>query len=207
MKTLNHLEVFDVSNLYQNASVGAMIVYKEGKPSFNDYRRFLLNPESKGDYQRFGEMIYRRYHSLLVNKQPLPDLIIVDGGKPQISATLEQLKLLNLEIPIIGLVKNRKHQTDRVLTDKFQVVHIPKNDICFLFLANLQDQVHNYAIKYHKMKRSQSMINSFLATVPGIGPKLQKDILAKFPDFKSLQAASYDELKQVVKSTVVLKKL
>lgn len=207
MKELNHLEVFDVSNLYQNASVGAMIVYKDGKPSFNDYRRFLLNPELKDDFHRFGEMIYRRYHSLLVNKQPLPDLIVVDGGKPQISSTLEQLRLLNLAIPIIGLVKNRKHQTDRVLTDKFQVVHIPKNDICFLFLANLQDQVHNYAIKYHKIKRSQSMINSFLATVPGIGPKLQKDILAKFPDFKSLQAASREELKQVVKSPEVLKKL
>lgn len=204
---VNHLEVFDVSNLYQNASVGAMIVYKDGKPSFNDYRRFLLNPEVKDDYHRFSEMIYRRYYSLLINKLILPDLIIVDGGKPQINATLEQLNLLNLKIPIIGLVKNRKHQTDRVLNDKFQIVHIPKNDICFLFLANLQDQVHNYAIKYHKLKRSQSMINSFLAAIPGVGPKLQKEILLKFSDFKTLQAASYEELKQIVKPKTVLNKL
>lgn len=207
IKKINYLEVFDVSNLYQNASVGAMIVYKDGRPSFNDYRRFLLNPEVRDDYHRFSEMIYRRYYNLLVNKKTLPDLIIVDGGKPQISATLEQLQLLNLKIPIIGLVKNKKHQTDRILNDKFQLVHIPKNDICFLFLANLQDQVHNYALRYHKLKRSQSMINSFLAAVPGIGPKLQKAILAKYLDFKDLQNASYQELKQVVRSKIVLDKL
>ncbi|MDQ7982809.1 MAG: excinuclease ABC subunit UvrC [Spiroplasma sp.] len=207
LPVINHLEVFDVSNLYKNASVGAMIVYKDGKPSFNDYRRFLLNPKLNDDYHRFEEMIYRRYYNLLVNKLPLPDLIIVDGGKPQIQATLNQLQLLNLKIPVIGLAKNKKHQTDRVINSKFQVVHIPKNDICFLFLANLQDQIHNYAIKYHKLKRSQSMINSFLATIPGIGPKLQKEILAKFPTFSDLQGATYDELKVVIKSTVVLKKL
>lgn len=184
-----------------------MIAYKDGKPSFNDYRRFLLNPEVKDDYHRFSEMIYRRYYNLLVNKKTLPDLIIIDGGKPQISATLEQLQLLNLKIPIIGLVKNRKHQTDRILNDKFQLVHIPKNDICFLFLANLQDQVHSYAIRYHKLKRSQSMINSFLAVIPGIGPKLQKAILAKYPNFKDLQNASYQELKQLVRSKIVLDKL
>lgn len=204
---INHLEVFDVSNLYKNASVGAMIVYKDGKPSFNDYRRFLLNPKLNDDFHRFEEMIYRRYYNLLVNKLPLPDLIIVDGGKPQIQATLNPLKLLNLEIPIIGLAKNKKHQTDRVINSKFQIVHIPKNDICFLFLANLQDQVHNYAIKYHKLKRSQSMINSFLAAIPGIGPKLQKEILVKFPSFDDLQNASFDELKQVVKSKTILNKL
>lgn len=204
---INHLEVFDVSNLYKNASVGAMIVYKNGKPSFNDYRRFLLNPKLNNDFYRFEEMIYRRYYNLLVNKLPLPDLIIVDGGKPQIQATLNPLKLLNLQIPIIGLAKNKKHQTDRVINSNFQVVHIPKNDICFLFLANLQDQVHNYAIKYHKLKRSQSMINSFLAAIPGIGPKLQKAILVKFPTFSDLQNASFDELKQVIKSKVVLNKL
>lgn len=204
---INHLEVFDVSNLYQNASVGAMIVYKDGKPSFNDYRRFLLNPEIKDDYHRFGEMIYRRYYNLLINKLSLPDLIIVDGGKPQIRATLEQLELLNIKVPVIGLAKNKKHQTDRIINDKFQIVNIPKNDICFLFLANLQDQVHNYAIKYHKLKRSQSMINSFLAAVPGIGPKLQKEILRQFPDFKDLQNASYDELKKVVKTKTVMDKL
>lgn len=184
-----------------------MIVYKNGKPSFNDYRRFLLNPKLNNDFYRFEEMIYRRYYNLLVNKLPLPDLIIVDGGKPQIQATLNPLKLLNLQIPIIGLAKNKKHQTDRVINSNFQVVHIPKNDICFLFLANLQDQVHNYAIKYHKLKRSQSMINSFLAAIPGIGPKLQKAILVKFPTFSDLQNASFDELKQVIKSKVVLNKL
>lgn len=207
LKKIDYLEVFDVSNLYQNASVGAMIVYKNGKPSFNDYRRFLLNPQIKDDFHRFGEMIYRRYHNLLINRQKLPDLIIVDGGKPQITSTLEQLNLLNLKIPVIGLAKNKKHQTDRVINDNYQVVHIPKNDITFLFLAHLQDQVHNYAIKYHKLKRSQSMINSFLAAIPGIGPKLQKEILVKFPDFKDLQNATYDELKKVVKAKAVLNKL
>lgn len=207
LKDINHLEVFDVSNLYQNASVGAMIVYKDGKPSFKDYRRFFLDQKLKDDYHRFSEMIYRRYYNLLVNKLALPDLIIVDGGKPQISATLEQLQLLNLKIPVIGLIKNKKHQTDRILNDKFHLIHIPKNDICFLFLANLQDQVHNYAIKYHKIKRSQAMINSFLAAIPGIGPKLQKKILIRFPNFEDLQNASYQEIKQIVKSKVVLDKL
>lgn len=132
MPEIKHLEVFDVSNLYKNASVGAMIVYKDGKPSFNDYRRFLLNPKLADDFHRFEEMIYRRYYNLLVNKLPLPDLIIVDGGKPQIKATLNPLQSLNLKIPVIGLVKNKKHQTDRVMNSNFQVVHIPKNDICFL---------------------------------------------------------------------------
>lgn len=178
---LNHLEIFDVSNLQNNASVGAMIVYKNGSPSFNDYRKFLLDRKINNDYHRFSEMIYRRYYHLIINQLPLPDLIIVDGGKPQIKATLEQLSLLNLNIPIIGLAKNQKHQTDRIINDKMQTINIPKTDACFLFLAKLQDQVHNYAIKYHKLKRSQSMINTVLASIPGIGIQMQNKILAVFP--------------------------
>lgn len=204
---LNHLEVFDVSNLGQTSAVGGMIVYKNDKPSFNDYRKFLLDRTLKDDYHRFGEMIYRRYYSLLINKLPLPDLIVADGGRIQVKAVNEQLAKLNLTIPVIGLVKNRKHQTDRVINDQFQVINIPKNDIAFLFLTNLQDQVHTYAIKYHKVKRSQSMISGILAVIPGIGPKLQQQILSRFPTFESLQNASEAELKAIVKSKIILTKL
>jgi len=178
---LNYLEIFDVSNLQQNASVGGMIVYKNGVPSTNDYRKYLLDPKNRDDYHRFSEMIYRRYHALIIKRLPFPDLIIVDGGKIQIKATLVQLALLNLKIPVIGLVKNQKHQTDRVMNDQFQIIKIPPSDPCFLFLSKLQDQVHHYAIQFHKNKRSQSMINSVLATIPGIGMQLQQQILQKFP--------------------------
>ena len=204
---LNHLEVFDVSNFQQSASVGGMIVYKNGNPSFNDYRKFLLDPKIVDDYHRFCEMIYRRYHHLVINKLPLPDLIIVDGGKPQINATLEQLTLLNLRIPIIGLVKNKKHKTDKIINDKMQIINIPKTDPCFLFLSKLQDQVHNYAIKYHKTKRNQSMINSVLSSVPGIGLQLQNKILQQFSTWELLQNASKTELLSLVKSKVILEKL
>lgn len=204
---INHLEVFDVSNLYQSASVGAMIVYKNGNPSFNDYRKFLLDPNTLDDYHRFSEMIYRRYHHVVIKKLPLPDLIIVDGGKPQINATLNQLSLLKLKIPVIGLAKNHKHQTDKIINDKMQVINIPKNDPCFLFLSKLQDQVHNYAIKYHKAKRSQSMLNSVLSSVPGIGLQLQNRILQQFPTWELLTGASKKELLLIVKSKIILEKL
>jgi excinuclease ABC subunit C len=187
--------------------VGGMIVYKNDKPSFNDYRKFLLDRNLKDDYHRFSEMIYRRYYSLLINKQPLPDLIIADGGKLQVKAVNEQLEKLNLKIPTIGLVKNKNHQTDRIINNQFQIINIPKNDIAFLFLTNLQDQVHSYAIKYHKVKRSQSMISGILAVIPGIGPKLQKEILNKFPTLESLQNADEAELKSIVKSKIILTKL
>lgn len=204
---LNHLEIFDVSNLQNNASVGAMIVYKNGSPSFNDYRKFLLDRKINNDYHRFSEMIYRRYYHLIINQLPLPDLIIVDGGKPQIKATLEQLSLLNLNIPIIGLAKNQKHQTDRIINDKMQTINIPKTDACFLFLAKLQDQVHNYAIKYHKLKRSQSMINTVLASIPGIGIQMQNKILAVFPTWEDLQNATTEQLLKIIKSKIVVNKL
>ncbi|WP_375317866.1 excinuclease ABC subunit UvrC [Spiroplasma endosymbiont of Virgichneumon dumeticola] len=204
---LNHLEIFDVSNLQHNASVGGMIVYKNGSPSFNDYRKFLLDPKIPDDYHRFSEMIYRRYHHLIINQLPLPDLIIVDGGKPQITATLEQLSSLNLKIPIIGLAKNQKHQTDRIINDKMQTINIPKNDACFLFLSKIQNQVHSYAIKYHKLKRSQSMINSVLATIPGIGMQMQNKILAVFPTWEDLQNATSEQLFKIIKSKTVTGKL
>lgn len=204
---LNHLEVFDVSNLLQEAAVGGMIVYKNGKPSLKDYRRFILDKNLKDDYHRFSEMIYRRYYRLLIDNLPLPDLIIVDGARLQVKACKEQLEILNLNIPIIGLVKNKKHQTDHVINEDFQIIKIPKNDISFLFLTNLQDQVHNYAIKFHRQKRSQNMVNSFLANIPGIGPKLQKQIMEEFITFEQLQNASLEQLKKVIKSKVILQRI
>lgn len=205
--SINHLEVFDVSNLQQSASVGAMIVYKNGSPSFNDYRRFLLNPNVYDDYHRMGEIIYRRYHHLVINQLPLPDLIIVDGGKPQITSALEQLALLKLKIPIIGLVKNDKHQTHNIMNDKYQIIKIPPTNPCFLFLSKLQDQVHNYALKYHQVKRSQTMFNSILATVGGVSPELQTKITTQFPTWEQLLNATKDQLLIIVKSEILVEKI
>jgi excinuclease ABC subunit C len=107
-----HIEMFDVANIYNEFVTGAMVVYKNGYPSRNDFRKYNINIEHQDDFHRMQDMIYRRYQKMLMAKSPRPDLIIMDGGKIQVHAAVSQLELLGLDIPVIGLIKNSHHKTE-----------------------------------------------------------------------------------------------
>ena len=127
-----------------------------------------------------------------------PDLIVMDGGIQQINACKEVLESLNIEIPIIGLVKDDKHRTNHIMTDKYEILNVDKDSKLFLFLTRIQDEVHRYAITYHRSIKSKGALSSILDVVPGIGEIRKKELLKKFGSLKKMKEASIEELSTVV---------
>ncbi|AGR40918.1 excinuclease ABC subunit UvrC [Spiroplasma taiwanense] len=212
-KTLNlktypyHIEMFDVANILDEFVTGAMVVFKGGQPSFNDFRKYNIAIDHASDYHRMQNMIYRRYQKDLNNFSNLPDLIIMDGGKIQISAAKSQLELLDLNIEIIGLVKNEKHKTDYILNSNLEEVRLEKNDEIFKFLELIQNRVHNFAITGFRNRQAKAIINDELITIPGIGKKTIEKINEAFPNRKDLFNAKKEELGKIIKNNEVLSNL
>ena len=209
VKTLNHLlgkeiytiEVFDVSHLSGSFNVAGLVVYQDGKPLKNAYRRYKLNDQNS-DVDSLKEVIYRRYFRLLKEQAPLPDLIIVDGGILQINAATSVLNDLNLPIEVVGLAKDRKHETALLIDRDGEEIPLVKDEALFFFLANLQDEVHRYSIAYHRLKRSQAQTQSELELIAGIGPARRKKLLAHFKTIKAIKNASKEELLEVVSKDI-----
>ena len=192
---LKVIETFDNSNLFGSYSVGGMVVFKNGKPSKNDYRKFKMSVEKNDDYHMMMEVIYRRYFRLLTEEKPLPDLIVVDGGINQINACKESLDKLGINIPICGLKKDDHHRT-KTLIDGRSMLEIDlqnENDV-FNLLTRIQDEVHRYAINYHKQIRSKGALGSVLDNVEGIGSKRKKDLLKAFGSLEKIKNADINEL-------------
>ena len=179
-----------------------MVVFDDFLPLKNEYRKFKLSVDVVDDLSAMREVLYRRYYKVLMENLEKPDLIVMDGGKTQISVCKEILSSLNLSIPIIGLVKNDKHQTNEIMNQDYEILNVPKESNLFLFLTRIQDEVHRYAITYHRNIKAKGALSSVLDVVPGIGEVTKKELLRKFGSLKKMREASFEELETVVNKDV-----
>lgn len=198
LQSLNRIEAFDNSNIQGSNPVSAMVVFTNGKPDKKEYRKYkvrtVLGPD---DYDTMREVIRRRYERVLKENLPLPDLIVVDGGKGQISAAIDVLENeLGLFIPVCGLVKDAKHKTAQLMIgDPPEPVTLPRDSQEFYLLQRIQDEVHRFAISFHREQRGKSMVSSKLDSIPGIGEKRRKLLLKHFGSVKKIKEASVEDFK------------
>ena len=200
-KDINHIELFDNSHTAGQNTVGAMVVYKDYKASKKDYRLFKLE-EGADDLKSMKEMLYRRYFRVLKDNLKRPDLIIVDGAKTQIDAAKEVLNSLNMDIQIVGLGKDNHHNTSYLMDSNYEIIDIQKDSNLFFFLTNMQDEVHRFAITYHKKLRSKSLYKSPLDNIKGLGPKSKTKLLRKYKSIANIKTLSLEELKTVLSDNV-----
>ena len=195
------IECFDNSNISGTDAVAACVVFKKMKPSKKDYKRFNIKTvEGPDDYASMKEVVYRRYKRLVDENQPLPDLIIADGGKGQMEVIREVIQdELNLDIPIAGLAKNERHRTNELLYGFPPLSIALKTDSeLFHVLTRLQDEVHRFAITFHREKRSKHALSSELDSIQGVGPKTRDALLNALKSVKKIKEAELDELSQVI---------
>lgn len=195
MVTPRRIELFDNSNIQGAYAVAGMVCFVDGVPSKKDYRKFKIKTvEGPDDYASMKEVIYRRYYRVLVEGLKKPDLIIVDGGKGQIKVAKEVIDSLNIGIKVCGLAKDDTHSTSLLLDNDGNVINIDKKSELFFLLTRMQDEVHRYAISFHKNVRTKSLFQSILDDVEGIGPKRKKELLKHFGSVKKLKEASLEQL-------------
>jgi len=191
----SRIEAFDISHIGGTHTVAGMVQFIEGKPERKGYRKYKVQPmETSDDTAAMGQVVLRRYARLVSENAPLPNLILVDGGKGQINAALKALKELNLTIPIAGMVKNDRHQTHGLLDQSCNPVTLPKNHPTFHLLGRIQNEVHRFAITFHRQQRAKSMTLSALDDITGIGPKRKQQLLRHFSSLDDIQQATIEEL-------------
>ncbi len=200
---LDRIELFDNSNLFGSYNVSGMVVFVDGKPSKNDYRKFKISIDKNDDYGTMREVIYRRYYRVLVDDLKKPDLIIVDGGLGQINVARSVIDSLGLNIPVVGLKKDNKHTTESLLAyDPIIEIPIDKKSNVFYYLERMQDEVHNFTINYHKQLRSKGSLESILDSIDGIGAKRRNELLKKYKTTTKLKELSKEELEEILPSKV-----
>ena len=195
------IECFDNSNISGTDAVAGCIVYKGMKPSRKDYRKYNIKTvEGPDDYASMQEVVRRRYSRMIEEETALPDLIITDGGKGQMDVVREVIvDELHLDIPIAGLAKDDRHRTNELLFGfPPQTIALPPESELFKVLTQIQDEVHRYAITFHRDKRSKHALHSELDDIKGIGPKAKEALLSKFKSVKKMKKASLEQLSEVL---------
>jgi excinuclease ABC subunit C len=196
--TIRRIEAFDNSNIQGTNPVSAMVVFVDGKPDRKEYRKYKVRTvQGPDDYETMREVIRRRYERVLKEQLPMPDLVVVDGGKGQISAAVDVLENeLGLYIPVCGLVKDAKHKTAQLMTgDPTEIVPLPRDSQEFYLLQRIQEEVHRFAITFHRETRAKSMVASQLDSIPGIGEKRRKLLLKHFGSLKKIKEAAVDDFR------------
>ena len=199
-----HIECFDNSNIQGSDAVAACVVFKMGKPSKKDYRKFNIKTvKGPDDYASMKEVVRRRYTRAIEEESPLPDLIITDGGKGQMEVVREVIEdELHLNIPIAGLAKDNKHRTSELLYGFPPItIGLKQNTPLFHLLENIQDEVHRFAITFHRDKRSKSQVASALDNIPGLGEKRKTALLKAFKSVSRIKKAPLEEIAKVVGAT------
>ncbi|MGM0111041.1 excinuclease ABC subunit UvrC [Enterococcus sp. DIV0187] len=194
------IEAFDNSNIMGTDPVSAMVVFIDGKPAKKEYRKYKIKTvKGPDDYASMREVIYRRYSRVLKEGLPFPDLIVIDGGKGQVDVAKDVLaNQLGIDIPIAGLAKDDKHKTSELLFGpELNVVPLERNSQEFFLLQRIQDEVHRFAITFHRQLRSKNSFASKLDNIDGLGPKRKKMLLKEFKSLKNIQAATVEELQEV----------
>jgi len=199
LKTLpEHIECFDNSNLAGSHPVASMVYFRMGKPAKKEYRKYNIKTVTgANDFASMEEIVFRRYKRLLEENTPLPDLVVVDGGKGQLSSSVQALKKLGVygSVPIIGIAK----RLEEIFfpNDEFPI-HINKKSESLKLLQQIRNEAHRFAITFHRSKRSKSAINSELSQIEGIGSKTTEKLLTHFKSVKKLRAASHHEIEQII---------
>lgn len=199
LPVLDRIDLFDNSNLFGDFSVSGMVVFKNGSPAKNEYRKYKISIDKNDDVNTMKEVIYRRYYRALLEKTEMPNLIIVDGGINQINACKSILEDLNLNIKICGLRKNDKHRTNDLIDGStYEEIPMEKNSNVFHYLTRMQDEVHRYTINYHRTIRSKGSISSILDNIEGIGAKRKKELIRKFGSVTKMENATQEELQSIL---------
>ena len=194
---IHRIELFDNSHISGAFNVSGMVVFKDGEPSRQDYRTYRLG-EYVSDLDSMKEVVYRRYFRLLKEKGRFPDLLIVDGGYLQIEAAKEIIEALDVPVTLCGLVKNDNHRTANLMNAEGEILPVERDSSLFFLLTQMQDEVHRFAISYHRKLRGKAMTKSILDEVEGIGEVRKKEIWKHFKSLKRLKEADVDEIAQVV---------
>lgn len=193
------IEAFDNSHIFGADTVSAMVVFIDGKPSKKEYRKFKIqNANAHDDYGAMREVIRRRYSRVLKEGLPLPDLLVTDGGKGQMEVAREILEdELGLDIPIAGLAKDDKHQTSQLLYgNPPEIIPLKRTSEAFYLLQRVQDEVHRFAITFHRQLHEKNAITSILDEIPGVGPKRKQQLLKHFGSINKIKKATFDELQK-----------
>lgn len=205
LDVLDRIDAFDNSNLFGSYAVSGMVVFINGKPAKNEYRKYKVSVDKNDDYNTMKEVIYRRYYRALVDNLTMPDLILVDGGENQIRAAKEILDALKLNIKVCGLKKDNHHKTSELVDgDTLEVIDLSKNTDVFHYLTRIQDEVHRFTITYHKTLRDKGTIASLLDNIDGIGKVRKKELIKKYGSIKKMSEASIEELSEIIPENVAI---
>lgn len=198
LSSVSRMESFDNSHLFGTFYVGGMVVFQDFVPRKEEYRKFKIDTSCKDDLEAMREVLYRRYFKVMMEDLRKPDLIVLDGGETQMRVCEEVLSSLHLEIPFVGLKKDSKHRTHALINSSYLEIPLdPKSDL-FLYLAGIQEEVHRYAITYHRSLKSKGSLASVLDMAPGIGEVRRKELLKRFGSLKRMKEASLLELQEVL---------
>jgi excinuclease ABC subunit C len=203
IKTPYRIELFDNSHLQGSSPVGAMVCYINGEPAKGMYRKFHLDEKDAGDdYHSMEEITFRRYSRLKEENLSYPDLILVDGGLTQVHACLDALKRAGADIPVYGLYKNDRHQTEGVVDANEKTYPLDNKSPLFFLLMRMQDEVHRFAITFHRAERKRNMHSDLFDGVQGLGEKRKETIRKHYPTIDALKNASLSELQQILPDEV-----
>ncbi len=203
-KPVHTVELFDNSHLQGSENVSGLVVFRDGSPDKTQYRHYKLDGY-RSDLDSMKEVLYRRYFRLLQQDRPMPDLLLVDGGLQQVQAASAIKQDLGLDLTIGGLVKDDRHSTRGLLREDGTEVPLDRKEPLFFLLTRMQDEVHRFAISYHRQRRSKRMTRSILDEVPGIGPARKQELQKKFKSMKRMKSATLEELEEVLPHDVALR--
>ncbi len=209
-KPIRRIEAYDISNIYGVLSVGSMVVFENGVKKRSDYRRFKVKTiEGANDYGSMMEILYRRFKRGLEELEELkktgvdkgsfsvfPDLLLIDGGKGHVNSVLDVLKALDINIPVAGMVKDDKHKTDRLYYNG-DMVNLKSNHEVYRYVASIQEEVHRFAIEYHRSLRNKQMTYSVLDDIPGIGKTRRTNLMKHFKSIEGIRQATVEDLLEV----------
>ena len=199
IKTPLRIELFDNSHLQGSSPVGAMVCYINGEPCKKMYRKYHLDEKDAGDdYHSMKEIVYRRYSRIKEENGTFPDLLLADGGLPQVHACIEAFADAGVDFPVFGLYKNDKHQTEGLIDKDGNTYPLDPKGRLFFLLMRMQDEVHRFAISFHIQQRSKAMTKSIFDDVPGLGEKRKEALHRHYPNIDTLLKASIEELSQVI---------
>jgi excinuclease ABC subunit C len=196
VEAIKRIDIFDNSHTSGQNLVSAMVVFNNGLPDKNEYRKYKIKTtDVADDYAMMKEVVYRRYQNMLVDDLVSPDLIIVDGGLIQLRAAKEVLGSLNLDIPVIGLKKNNKHKTESIINTNEEEIMIDKHTNLYSLLYKMQEEVHRFAISFQRSVASKSIYGSILDTIPKVGKVTKDKLLKKYKTLDNIRNAPREELK------------
>lgn len=194
------IESYDISNTGDRDMVAGMVVWQDGQPAKSQYRRFRIQRQGQDDYSAMKEVLYRRFAQLDEGNEKFahrPDLILLDGGKGHLHAVLEMFRELGITVPVAGMVKDSRHRTRELVTQQGNVT-IAQTPHLYTFIGNIQEEVHRYAISYHRSQRSKTSLGSVLEDIPGIGKVRREKLLKHFRGLKGIKQADMEQLREVL---------